>query len=131
MDHKKSKVLRNELRSAKSCGGALQRPGVSRRCVWDALVRLLKEMGTVQLRSPKTGRRNAVKEGHEDSIREEKRSSLQLKANPKGVEQSTCTSNQQTMRQGLRFLGIDREFLKTGLPGPGIILLGLPNPSVT
>lgn len=70
-------------------------------------------------------------EGHEDGIREEKRSSLRLKANPKGVEQSTCTSNQQTMRQGLRFPGIDREFLKTGLPGPGIILLGLPNPSVT
>lgn len=56
MDHKKSKVLRNELRSAKSCGGALQRLGVSRRCIWDALVRLLEEMGTVQLRSPKTGR---------------------------------------------------------------------------
>ncbi len=56
MDHKKSKVLRNELRSAQSCGGALQRLGVSRRCVWDALVRLLEEMGTVQLRSLKTGR---------------------------------------------------------------------------
>lgn len=53
MDHKKEKC--SEMSSDQRWWGRCGDRGVSRRRIWDALVQLV-EMGTVQLRSLKTGR---------------------------------------------------------------------------